>query len=137
MSLSHCQKCSTSAADVDKMYHAALAKQGIQYETIEKKLLGSTLRFSSIEDAYACGISLLASGEGKRPISSAPDMIIILRICGVTLNNIICFKVSGLKAKGADVFSTLDLFLCGISAKRKYHVGICSKHEEIYVIVHD
>ena len=35
------------------------------------------------------------------------------------------------------MISTLDLYLSGLSAKRKYHVGNCSKHEEIYVIAYD
>ena len=101
VSLHRCQKCSASAIDVDERYCTALAEQRTQYETIEKELLGSTLRFSSIEDAYACGISLLASGEGKQPISFSSDMITIPRICGVPLKNIIRFKVSGLGAKGS------------------------------------
>ena len=59
---------SASVADLDKRYHAAIAEQGTKYETIEKERVNFTLHLSSIEDAYVCVISLLASGEGKQLI---------------------------------------------------------------------
>ena len=51
--------------------------------------------------------------------------------------NIIRFRIAESGAKGDDVVSTLNLFLSGLSAKRKYYIGNCSKYEEIYVIVHE
>ena len=122
---------------MDKRYRPALAEHRAQYETIEKELYGFTLHFPSMEDAYSCAISLLASGEGKQLISFATDMIMIPRVCGVSLSNIVRFKVAESGAKGDDLVSTLNLFLSVLSAKRKYYVGNFSKHEEIYVTVHE
>ena len=62
---------------MEKRYRAALAEYGTQNETIEKQLLGFSLHFPSIEDAYSCAISLLSFGEGKQPISFATDMTTI------------------------------------------------------------
>ena len=42
--------------DIDKRYRAALVKHETQSETIEKELLGFTLHFPSIENAYSCTI---------------------------------------------------------------------------------
>ena len=46
-------------------------------------------------------------------------------------------EVSWLGSKRADVVSILHLTLCGLNAKRKYQIGNCCKHEEVYVTVHD
>ena len=117
MSLLHCQKCSASAVDEDKRYRAALAEHGTQYETIEKEPLGFTLHFPSIEDAYSCAISLLASVEDKLLISFATYITTIPRLCGVSLKNTIRLKVSESGAKGDDLVFTLNLFLSGSKCK--------------------
>ena len=38
------------------------------------------------------------------------------------------------RSEGADSVSTLELLFCGLSAKRKYHEGNCTKHEEKYML---